>query len=71
MIDYTSSVSDRDAMLTKIREELRAEHRRLTDVQIDLIADVAIELRMVRESVGKRVDARSSHAGVDESSSRS
>jgi hypothetical protein len=65
VIDYASPEPDRDTMLAKVKAELRSEHRRLTDVQIDMIADVAIELRMVRDSFLQRV-----RDGVDERSSR-
>jgi hypothetical protein len=57
VIDYALPEPDRDAMLAKVKAELRSEHRRLTDVQIDLIADVAIELRIVRDSFWRRANA--------------
>jgi hypothetical protein len=57
VIDYAPPNPDRDAMLTKVRAELRAEHGRLTDEQIDLIADVAIELRIVRDSISRHAVA--------------
>jgi hypothetical protein len=53
MIDYASPSPEREAMLAEVKAELRAEHRRLTDAQIDLIADVAIELRIMRNSLTK------------------
>lgn len=63
MIDYAQPTPDRDAMLAKVKAELRVEHRRLTDVQIDLIADVAIELRLVHDSIVRRTTAARSHEG--------
>jgi hypothetical protein len=39
-------VPDRAEMVTRTRAELRASHRRLTDRQIDLIAEVAVEIRL-------------------------
>jgi hypothetical protein len=40
--------AERAAMHARVRAELRAAHRRLTDRQIDLIADVTVELRLTR-----------------------
>jgi hypothetical protein len=76
VIDYAPPNPDRDAMLTKVRAELRAEHGRLSDEQIDLIADVAIELRIVRDSISRRalpvLDRGSGRSrGVDETHSPS
>ena len=48
-----SSSPDRAETLVQIRAELRDNHPRLTDVQIDLIADVAVDLRM-RNASGRR-----------------
>lgn len=46
------SSPERAAIYTRVRAELRAEHNRLTERQIDLIADVAVELRVVRIALG-------------------
>jgi hypothetical protein len=43
---------ERAALYAQVRAELRAEHRRLTERQIDLIAAVAVELRLVRITLG-------------------
>ena len=51
MIDWAAPIPDRDTALAKVKAELRAEHRRLTDIEVDLIAKVAIELRMPRQSL--------------------
>ena len=83
MIDWASPLPDRDSALAKLKTEVRAEQRRLTDVEVDLIANVAMELRMshgplTRRSLDvppRRVITSSLLAapktGVDESSSRS
>jgi flagellar motor switch/type III secretory pathway protein FliN len=47
-----ASAMARSAMLACVRAELRAEHARLTEQQIDLIADVAVELRMTYGRLG-------------------
>lgn len=39
-------VPDRAEMIARTRAELRENHRRLTDRQIDLIAEVAVEIRL-------------------------
>jgi hypothetical protein len=39
-------------MLVRVRTELRAENARLTDRQIDLIAEAAVELRMTYGRLG-------------------
>lgn len=41
------SLPDRDETRATVRAELRAAHRHLTDEQIDLIADVAVDLRLM------------------------
>ena len=83
MIDWASPLPDRDTALAKLKAEVRAEQRRLTDVEVDLIANVAIQLRMSRVSLPHRaveVQPRPNiiestlvlpKTGVDESSSRS
>jgi hypothetical protein len=83
MIDWAAPLPDRDTALAKVKAELRAEQRRLTDVEVDLIANVAIELRMSHGSLTRRsFDVQPRQAitssllappktGVDESSSRS
>jgi hypothetical protein len=51
MIATTSdsfALPDRTETLLQVRAELRDNHPRLTDVQIDLIADVACELRLAQ-----------------------
>lgn len=50
----SASVSspERAAIYTQVRAELRAEHSRLTDRQIDLIAAVAADLRVARIALG-------------------
>jgi hypothetical protein len=44
----SSALPDRTETLLQVRAELRDNHPRLTDVQIDLIADVACELRLAQ-----------------------
>jgi len=48
----TSNSPDRAETLVQIRAELRDNHPRLTDVQIDLIADVAVDLRLAQIRLG-------------------
>lgn len=48
----SSIVPDRAETLIQVRAELRDNHPRLTDVQIDLIADVAVELRLAQIRLG-------------------
>jgi hypothetical protein len=43
---------DRTETLIQVRAELRDNHPRLTDVQIDLLADVACELRLAQIRLG-------------------
>ena len=43
---------DRTETLIQVRAELRDNHPRLTDTQIDLIADVACELRLAQIRLG-------------------
>ena len=43
---------DRTETLVQVRAELRDNHPRLTDKQIDLIADVAVELRLAQIRLG-------------------
>jgi hypothetical protein len=55
MIDNStesSALPDRAETLIQVRAELRDHHPRLTDVQIDLIADVAVELRLAQIRIG-------------------
>ena len=47
-----TSTPDRSALFSRIRAELREHHRRLTDGQIDLIANVAVELRLTKVRLG-------------------
>jgi len=47
-----SNSPDRAETLVQIRAELRDNHPRLTDVQIDLIADVAVDLRLAQIRLG-------------------
>jgi hypothetical protein len=46
------ALPDRAETLILVRAELRDNHPRLTDVQIDLIADVAVELRLAQIRIG-------------------
>src|SRR4051812_17889307 len=48
----TTSCPDRAETLMQVRAELRDNHPRLTDVQIDLIADVAVDLRLTQIRLG-------------------
>lgn len=48
----SSILPDRAETLIQVRAELRDNHPRLTDVQIDLIADVAVELRLAQIRIG-------------------
>ena len=48
----SSILPDRAETLIQVRAELRDNHPRLTDVQIDLIADVAVELRLAQIRLG-------------------
>jgi hypothetical protein len=41
-----TSAAARSEMLARTRAELRARHGRLTDRQVELIAEVAVEIRM-------------------------
>jgi hypothetical protein len=43
---------DRAETLVQVRAELRDNHPRLTDKQIDLIADVAVDLRLAQIRLG-------------------
>jgi hypothetical protein len=57
MPDLTSSPStnlppDRAEALVLVRAELRDNHPRLTERQIDLIADVAVDLRLTQARLG-------------------
>ena len=55
MIATTSdsfALPDRSETLIQVRAELRDNHPRLTDVQIDLIADVAVDLRLAQIRIG-------------------
>ena len=47
-----SALPDRGETLVQVRAELRDNHPRLTDKQIDLIADVAVELRLAQIRLG-------------------
>jgi len=46
------ALPDRAVTLIQVRAELRDNHPRLTDMQIDLIADVACELRLAQIRLG-------------------
>jgi hypothetical protein len=48
----SSALPDRTETLVLVRAELRDNHPRLTDVQIDLIADVAVDLRLAQIRIG-------------------
>jgi hypothetical protein len=62
MPDLTSSpstnVPDRADALVLVRAELRDSHPRLTDLQIDLIADVAVDLRLTQARLGLQPGAK-------------
>lgn len=47
-----ATLPDRTETLMLVRAELRDNHPRLTDVQIDLIADVAVDLRLAQIRLG-------------------
>ena len=47
-----SVVPDRTETLIQVRAELRDNHPRLTEKQIDLIADVAVDLRLAQIRLG-------------------
>lgn len=47
---------DRAMLHERLREELRAEHRSLTDRQLDAIATMTVELRRVRLRLGSVSD---------------
>ena len=49
----TNTSPDRGETLVQVRAELRDNHPRLTDVQIDLIADVAVDLRLAQIRLGR------------------
>jgi hypothetical protein len=51
-MSQAASAAARSAMFARVRAELRADHVRLTDRQIDLIADAAVELRMAYDRLG-------------------
>ena len=46
------ALPDRIETLVQVRAELRDNHPRLTEKQIDLIADVAVDLRLVQIRFG-------------------
>ena len=48
----SATAAARTTMLAHVRAELRVDHARLTDRQIDLIADAAVELRMMYSRLG-------------------
>jgi hypothetical protein len=48
----TNKSPDRAETLVQVRAELRDNHPRLTDIQIDLIADVAVDLRLAQIRLG-------------------
>ena len=48
----SSVLPDRAETFVQVRAELRDNHPRLTDKQIDLIADVAVELRLAQIRFG-------------------
>jgi hypothetical protein len=48
----SSALPDRAETFLQVRAELRDNHPRLTDMQIDLIADVAVELRLAQLRIG-------------------
>jgi hypothetical protein len=47
-----ADLPDRAETLIQVRAELRDNHPRLTDKQIDLIADVAVDLRLAQIRLG-------------------
>ena len=50
--DSVAPLPDRTETLIQVRAELRDNHPRLTEMQIDLIADVACELRLAQIRLG-------------------
>jgi hypothetical protein len=53
IVEQATNISpDRGETLVQVRAELRDNHPRLTDVQIDLIADVAVDLRLAQIRLG-------------------
>jgi hypothetical protein len=48
----TSNAADRAEVLVQVRAELRDNHPRLTERQIELIADVAVDLRLTQARLG-------------------
>jgi hypothetical protein len=47
---------DRLEMMGRLRAELREQHSRLTDRQIDLIAEVAVEIRLTSHRMLERFE---------------
>ena len=52
MTSSTSLSADRAEVLVQVRAELRDNHPRLTERQIELIADVAVDLRLTQARLG-------------------
>jgi hypothetical protein len=50
-VDEPDDAAQRTAQLSSARAEVRRNHPRLTDVQVDLIAEVAMEVRSARDKV--------------------
>jgi hypothetical protein len=50
-VDEPDEATRRSAHLSRAREELKRDHPRLTEVQVDLIAAVAMEVRFAREHI--------------------
>jgi hypothetical protein len=48
-VDEPDEAAQRSAHLSRVRAELRRNHPRLTDKQVDLIAEVAMEVRFARD----------------------
>jgi hypothetical protein len=48
--------ADRERMTAAVRAELRRDNQRLTEHQVDLIAEVAVELRLTRVRLFRETD---------------
>ena len=57
---HLAASAERSTIFARVRAEVRESNRRLADGQIDLIADVAVELRLMQVRLGIRTDVTSS-----------
>jgi hypothetical protein len=64
---------ERAVAYSRVRRELRAEHRQLSAAQVDRIAELVVELRLarVRLGIGTESDRSTFRVGGDDQSSRS